>query len=125
MLPYSFYKVVHIFGLLLAYAAVGGVAVHAANGGTKAASVTRRLTAVLHGAGAFLVLLGGFGMLARLGIVQGASFPGWLWAKLAIWVVIAVVVVLPYRRPSLAVPVLGGLPFLGALAAYLAVYKPF
>jgi hypothetical protein len=125
VLPYTFYKVVHVFGLLLAYSAVGGVAVHAANGGTKAAAVTRRLTAVLHGAGAFLVLLGGFGMLARLGYTSGASFPGWLWAKLMIWVVIAIIVVLPYRRPSLAVPVLGGLPFLGALAAYLAIYKPF
>lgn len=125
MLPYSFYKVVHFFGLLLAYSAVGGVAVHAANGGTKAGSVTRRLTAVLHGAGAFLLLLGGFGMLARLGIVQGASFPGWLWGKLVIWAIIAVIVVVPYRRPSLAIPVLSVVPILGALAAYFAIYKPF
>jgi hypothetical protein len=125
MLPYTFYKIVHILGLLLAYSAVGGVAVHAANGGTKAAATTRPLTAALHGLGAFLVLLGGFGMLARLGFTHGVNFPGWLWGKLVVWLVIAVIVVLPYRRPALAVPVLVGLPFLGAVAAYLAVYKPF
>ncbi len=124
MLPYTFYKVVHILGLLFAYSALGGVAVHAANGGDKRSAVTRRLTAALHGAGVLLTLVGGFGMLARLGIVQGHSFPGWVWGKIAIWLVIAVVVILPYRRPRLAVPALIALPFLGGLAAYLAIYKP-
>jgi len=124
MLPYTFYKVVHILGLLFAYSALGGVAVHAANGGSKRTAVTRRLTAALHGGGVFLTLLGGFGMLARLGIVQGHSFPGWVWGKIVIWLIIAVVVVLPYRRPQLAVPAMVALPFLGGLAAYLAVYKP-
>jgi hypothetical protein len=125
MLPYTFYKVTHILGLLFTFMALGGVATHAANGGQKATAVTRRLTAALHGGGVFLILLGGFGMLARLGIVQGHAFPGWVWAKIVVWLLLAAVVILPYRRPSFAVPAMVGLPLLGGLAAYLAVYKPF
>ena len=70
------------------------------------------------------MLLGGFGMLARLGIVQG-TFPAWLWVKLVIWGMLAAALVIPRRRPTLARPLLLSLPVLGGLAAYMAIYKPF
>jgi uncharacterized membrane protein SirB2 len=105
--------------------ALGGAAVRAMTvaGGTDPS--TRRLLAILHGTGAFLVLLGGFGMLARLGIMQGASFPGWMWVKLVVWVILAIALMIPRRRPALARPLLFALPVLGGLAAYMAIYKPF
>ena len=40
------------------------------------------------------------------------------------WVLVAILVILPYRKPSLARPMLFVLPVLGALAAYMAIYKP-
>ena len=79
----------------------------------------------IHGIGAFLILLGGFGMLARLGFLHGANFPGWLWVKIIVWVILSAVVLLPYRRPGLAKPFLLVLPLLAGVAVYMALYKPF
>ena len=124
MLPHSFYNLVHIVGIILAMLALGGVCMLALV--TPAGATprpTRRLLAMLHGIGVFLVLLGGFGMLARLGITQG-GFPGWIWVKITVWVLLAAATVLPYRRPALGRPLLIALPLLAGLATYMAIYKP-
>ncbi len=124
MFSRNFYLVMHIIGIAFLFAAMGGVAVHAANGGTKGASRTRTLVASIHGLGALLILIGGFGMMARLGILQGQP-PAWLMAKMIIWLLLSGVILLPYRSVSLAKPFFIGLPLLAGVAAYLAAYKPF
>ena len=125
MLSHQFYNVVHILGIVLLVMALGGMALHATNGGTRRENAARGLVAALHGIGAFLILLGGFGMLARLGAMHGSGFPGWIWVKLVIWVLLGAAALLPYRRPALARPLLFVVPGLAAVAAYMAVYKPF
>jgi hypothetical protein len=126
MFSYQFYKVVHIVGIVLAVSALGGAAAQAMLGGSqRPGASSRRLLAGLHGLGVFLVLLGGFGLLARIGILRGAHFPGWLWVKLVIWAIVAIGLFVPSRRPGLARPLLFALPVLGGLAAYMAIYKPF
>lgn len=117
-----FYKALHIFGLFLATTSLGGIAIHAANGGTKATSRTRALTASVFGLGMLLALAGGFGQAARLGLTNTAIFPGWLWAKIAIWVLVAVLSILPYRIPSLSKPIYLFVPVITGLAAYLAIF---
>lgn len=124
MIPYETYKIVHLFGIMLAMVALGGVSLHALNGGQRGNNAGRRLVSIGHGVGAFLVLLGGFGMLARKGIVTGHAFPGWIWVKIGVWLVISAIVLLPYRRPALARPVYLGVPLLGMLAAYMAIHHP-
>ncbi|MCA0377477.1 MAG: hypothetical protein LCH84_17680 [Gemmatimonadetes bacterium] len=124
MFPRDFYEILHIIGIAFVFAAIGGVAIHAANGGDRAASQTRKLVTAVHGTGMLLILVGGFGMLARIGFAHGTNFPGWLWAKLAIWLVFGGVALLPYRKPALARPALLVLPLLAGLAAYMALYKP-
>ena len=116
-----FYKNIHLFGMFLAMTSLGGIAIHAANGGTKATSSTRMLTASVFGLGMLLVLAGGFGQAARLGILQN-GFPGWMLAKISIWVIIAVLAILPYRFPVLAKPIYLLVPVLGGCAAYLAIW---
>ena len=125
MFSHSLYNVVHIVGLAALIAALGGMALHGASGGTRATSGARRLAAALHGLGALLILVGGFGMLARLGVMHGAGFPGWIWLKLGIWVLLAIAAALPYRRPALARPLLVAVPVLAGIAAWAAIYKPF
>jgi hypothetical protein len=124
MFPRDFYEILHIIGIAMLFLAIGGVAVHAANGGNKAASSTRPLVGSIHGVGALLILVGGFGMLARLGFLHGSAFPGWLIGKIVIWLLLSAIVLLPYRRPGLARPFLLLLPLLAGAAAYLALYKP-
>lgn len=125
MFPRDFYEILHIIGIAMLFLAIGGVATHAANGGTKANSQTRGLMSSVHGVGALLILVGGFGMLARIGFAHGTNFPGWLWVKLIVWVILSAIVLLPYRKPSLAKPFIFVLPLLAGLAVYMALYKPF
>lgn len=125
MLPYSFYKVVHILGITLTMVSLGGMLVHALNGGLKLENQARQLLIGMHGTGVLFILVGGFGMLARLGFSHGAGFPVWLWVKLGIWAVVAAVAALPYRRPQLGRPLLVALPVLAMTAAAMAVYKPW
>ena len=124
MLPYSFYKIVHILGIDLTLVALGGMTVHALNGGVKAENAARRMIIAMHGGGVFLILLGGFGLLARIGFAHGSGFPLWLWVKLALWTAFAVIAALPYRRPQAGKTLLIALPLLAMGAAMMAVYKP-
>ena len=123
MFPRDLYEIIHVIGMAMLFVAIGGVAVHAANGGTKANSATRRLVSMVFAVGSFLILLGGFGMMARLGLVRGMP-PAWLIIKMLIWLLLSGIVLLPYRRPALARPFLVLLPLLAGLAVYMAVYKP-
>jgi hypothetical protein len=125
MLSHQFYNVVHIVGIILAMSALGGAAVLAMAGSSVSSPPPRRLLAVLHGVGVFLILVGGFGMLARLGVMHGGGFPGWIWVKLCVWVIVAVALFLALRKPTLARPTLLALPVLGGVAAYMAIYQPF
>ena len=124
MISLNLYKLVHILGILLVFSSFGGLVLHAMNGGTKATNAGRRIVTNGYGVGLFLILLGGFGMLARLGIVQG-GLPGWIWLKLAVWIAVGGLFALPSRRPdaSRLLWILG--PALGLLAAWAGLYKPF
>lgn len=124
MISLNVYKLVHILGILLTFTAVGGLSLHALNGGSRATNAGRRLVTVSFGTGLFLILLGGFGMLARLGIAQ-LGMPAWIWAKLAIWLAIGGLLAVPYRKPELARAVWLGAVALGIVAAWIGLYKPF
>lgn len=123
MISYAVYKVVHLTGVLMVFLALGGVATNAINGGSKNHS-WRKPIAITHGIGLALSLIGGFGLLARLGIVQG-GLPGWVWAKLGIWIVFGAMVGVIARKPALAKATWPLCLALGATAAYLAGSKPF
>lgn len=124
MISYQAYKVVHLLGIMLTFAVLGGLMLTVANGATKQNSKVKKLIGITHGIALFIVLLGGFGLLARLGIVHG-GFPGWVWGKLTIWGLLAIMLAVPYRKPEWARPLFFLLPVLGAIAAWLAIYKPF
>lgn len=123
MLSFQLYNVVHIVGIIFLMAGLGGMALSAGAVASETRSA-RRFAMVFHGIGAFLILLGGFGMLARLGIVQGMSWPGWVWGKAIIWGILGIAVIFPFRFRRTALPLMLLLPVLGGLAAYLAIYKP-
>jgi hypothetical protein len=121
-MSYSFYKILHVFGIAMLLVSLGGVFVHAANGAEKNANVVRRLVLILHGIGSFLILLAGFGLLARLGETSG--FPGWVWPKLAIWAALSAAIAIPYRSTVAAKLLFVFTPILVFLAALFAVLKP-
>ena len=122
-MPYQVYKVLHIFGVIMLFVSLGGLTLHALNGGTKDSNTNRKWVGISHGVAMIVILVAGFGLLARLQMMQ-AALPLWVWLKLGVWVVMGGMVAIPYRKPELARPLWLLLPVMGAIAAAIAIYKP-
>jgi len=125
MIGFETYKLIRLLAIFALFAAAGGATVHAANRGFKQDNAARGAVAALHGLALLFILVAGFGMLARLGLEHNWLFPGWVWGKLVIWVLFGFAISLPYRKPTMAKRLLFLLPLLGAIAAFLALFKPF
>lgn len=116
-MPHSFYNLLHIAGLVMLSLSLGGMLLHRQLGqGDRP-----KLLSILHGVGLFLILLAGFGMLARLGIHW--PWPGWVFLKVALLVVLG-------AFPALARRFDAGLGWwvamgLIVLAAWAGIMKPF
>ena len=124
-MSYTTYKLIHLLGLFALMVALAGMAAHAASGQAKEENKSYKNLLLLHGLGALLALTGGFGLMARLDMASAGLLPGWIWAKLILWLFLGGLVALPYRKPSIAGPLLFLLPLVGFLGAVLANYKPF
>ena len=84
MLSYETYKLLHVAAIFLMLSGVGGVwALKAASDGQNYPKI-RKLLMMIHGIAMFLILIGGFGTLARLGIAT--PWPAWIWIKVVIWI---------------------------------------
>ncbi|HUF14094.1 MAG TPA: hypothetical protein VMN78_13400 [Longimicrobiales bacterium] len=135
MISYGVYRLLHFFGIFLLLTALGGAVMRAMLGGTRTAAATpggdgadeaaakrlRRLIGISHGVALFLILLGGFGMLARLDI----GMPGWIIGKLGIWLVLGGLLAAANRMAGRARVLWFAIPVLGLLAAWLAYTRPF
>lgn len=118
-MPYEIYKLLHVIGLLLLFLGMGGQLLGADSERGRAPKVTT----ILHGVGLLAMLVGGFGMMARLGVQW--PWPGWLIAKLGVWLVIGAFPVAVRRQLVPQGPAWLVVFLLGALAAWLAIIKPF
>jgi hypothetical protein len=125
LIEYSTYKVIHLLGVFLVLFALGGAAINALHGGSRTSRSARKSLAITHGLGLVIALVAGFGLLARLGISNAAGWPLWVWSKLGIWLVLGGMIALISRKPSYARVLWVVTPLLAALAAHLAVNKPF
>jgi hypothetical protein len=119
-MSYEFYKVLHVLGLSLVVLSLGGIILHVINGGSKENNSFRKGAMITHGVGLVLLLVAGFGMLAKLGI-QG--FPVWVSGKMAIWLALGAFVGIAYKKPQLAKKFWVGVPALVLIATTLAVLK--
>lgn len=124
MVSYPVYKLIHFLGMFTLVTVLAVASMHVLRGGTRADNPYRRVLAILHGVASFLILLGGFGMLARLGIVQ-AGLPTWVILKLGIWLLLSAAIAFVYRSRSVARWLLISMPVLVVIAAAIALYKPF
>jgi len=114
------YKVLHIFGVLLTFTALGAAIARALSGSGKE-SPGHKLAGLTHGVALLVILISGFGLLAKLGI----GFPLWVWVKIVIWLLLGAAIALVRRLPQHATIFWFAIPLLGATAAYLALFKPF
>ena len=121
MISYSIYKIIHFMGLAMAIMAIGANSLHTLNHGGE--NSWRKPTAITHGIGLLLLLLGGFGMIARLEIKFPWTTDMWIFAKIGIWVVMGALIALA-KKPAFAKVVWWGIPLLVGFAAMMVRYKP-
>ena len=79
----------------------------------------RKLGSITSGIGLLLVLIAGFGMIAKLGYSYTAP---WLIVKLLIWLSLGGIIVLINRKPALAKTLWWFILGLGALATIMVYY---
>lgn len=118
-MSHSFYNYVHVLGIIVTFLALGGAIVRGLLRSEDRS--VRKLVAITFGVGMFLVLLGGFGMLARLDV----GFPNWVVAKVCLWLVLGGLLTAAAKKPGAAKGLWIAVIVLGALAAWLGLNKPF
>ncbi len=122
MLSYSVYKVMHLVALFALLMSLGGLVLARLNHSDKHFK-GRRWALIFHGVSLFFVLLGGFGLLARLNI--HTPWPGWIWVKLGLWLLLGGVTVLIMRKPEWSKALWVTILLIAGYGVYVAHYKPF
>jgi hypothetical protein len=110
-MDYTTYEIIHLIGLATLAAGIGGML---ASGGN------RKMFLMVQGIALFVMLVSGFGLLAKLHL----GFPHFAMVKLVLWAVIGV---LPVLLRRLRVPAIGGICIflvLVGILAWLGVTKP-
>ena len=126
MISYGVYRLVHFLGIFLLLTALGGAAMRAMTSAGVASTEAdrkpvRRLVAATHGIAMLLILVGGFGMLARIDV----GFPGWIVGKLLVWMALGAMLGLTARLAGRARALWFAIPVLAFIAGWLAYTKPF
>lgn len=119
----TLYKSIHLMGALMVFLSMGGLfsrGFYEEREGSGARTL-RKVGGITNGVGLVLLLASGFGMVAQLGI----GFPGWVLAKMTVWVALGSLILLASRKPDLGRGLWWVALVLGILAVYLVEYKPF
>src|SRR5688500_5782758 len=126
-MSFEFYRVVHIFGIVLLFTTLGGLAMFSlltrdAKSDDAQVVTTRKRIAMLHGIALLVILVAGFGLMAQSGLMK--TWPTWIFGKLAIFVTLGAALAVVRKTGAMGRTWLVVLPLLGLCAALLAVYKP-
>ena len=120
-MSYLTLKIIHLAGLALTFMGLAGVL--ASSAAEASIPAIRRLFMISHGVGLVILLVTGFTLALQLGI--GKNLPGWIWGKVVIWLLAGGSVAAARRLCRFQVPMMVWFLALVAVAAWLALYKPF
>ncbi|MBT8036462.1 MAG: hypothetical protein KJO21_02850 [Verrucomicrobiae bacterium] len=116
---YEIYRLIHFAGIFTLLIAFGSL--FTGDKSTKAGAIG-------HGVGLLLILLGGFGMQAKLkdayDVMYGTSFPTWMIIKIIIWIALGGSMVLVKRRIIKGLTAWILIIALALASAYLGYKKP-
>ncbi len=109
------YKFIHLVGVMALFSALGTAIAASCDNAKKFAGI-------LHGISLILILISGFGMMARLGY---GYVQGWVITKIVLWLFLGASLALVKRKVMKPSALLGIVLLVGALSAYMGVMKPF
>lgn len=122
-MSYEFYKILHILGIMLLFTTLGGLsAVAWSTRGSEFPAATRKLLSAAHGTAMLIIIVAGFGLMAKKGIMTG--WPMWIFVKLGVWLALGAALTLILRMREFAKVWFFLVPVLGAVAAGFAIYQP-
>ena len=114
MFSYELYKLVHLLAVIL-FAASFAASLYGNN---------PKLTKILGGLSTLFILVGGMGLLARIGVPHNGPYPVWVMIKAACWLAVAILAPMCAKRiksfKSVALIVV--LSIMG-VAIYSAIFK--
>lgn len=90
MITYETYKLLHLFFILMFFSSLGFVA-------CSSEIISKKAGKIVVGVGSFLILVGGMGLIARMGFKHGEAFPLWLNLKIGAWLLINVLFIFLFR----------------------------
>ena len=114
-----FYKILHVIGILMLFLGIGGAVIRAAI--NQKSEKLEKFVLMNHGIGLLIIVIAGFGQLAKLGMV----FSGWVVVKIIIWVLMGALIMPIKKVPQMKSVWWFTALTMGAIAAYMAIYKPF
>jgi hypothetical protein len=117
MISYHAYKLIHLIGVFLLLISLGGQLVRTDS------LAWRKYLKVSHGIGLLLILIAGFGLLARLEMAW--PWPLWIYLKILVWIVLGLMPMWLRRVPSFGMIFWWAVLGLASFSAYLANFKPF
>ena len=109
------YKIIHLAGVMGLFSALGAIIAGTCFSCKKSARI-------LHGISLLLILISGFGMIAKLGY---GYTQGWIICKIVIWLILGAMLALS-KKANIPPPILMAILLLsGLISAWLGVMKPF
>ena len=125
MISYEIYKTMHITGVLFMVAALGAYAMlRVAKLDDEQMKPLKKLLSMVHGVALLIIIVGGFGTAARMGMLQ-AGLPTWIILKNVFWLILGASLLALSRAKNQGKLLFFTLPAVTAAAAAIAIYKPF
>ena len=118
-MTYETYKFIHLVGIIMVVLSLGGIIMR--NAMKPESRKWRVVISMTHGLGLLIMLVAGFGALAK----TSGGFPLWAQIKFAIWIVFGALLVVSNKRPKWSIWLWLTVIVLGAIAAWIARFKPF
>jgi hypothetical protein len=121
-MSYEFYKITHLLGIFLLTSGLMGVYFTVCTGAPLQGKV-KTTSFALHGLGLLIMLVSGFGLLAKMGLAR--DMPTWVYYKLGLWAFFALAISVLKRKGHLGMPLYLLLLAGYFCSAYIGVMKPF
>jgi len=119
-MSYQFYKILHVFGLSILFLGFGWLLVM---NRVKDQDKTKKWGFIFHGLGLLAMFVSGFGLAARLGMINNLA--GWVHLKITLWVLLGLSVIVLKRLSKFWYLNLPVILIITLIAMYTAVHKPF